>query len=119
VPLAIIYCYYCRFLHIQPHCVSQAIDEDDVDALFDSNQVRPEARSGRGIRNLNPAAERLELAAAVLWFHTHANERVPAHVRLSGSGRSSKSAWKRAAPAALAQASGSGPRGSKFSVSLI
>ena len=79
MPLAIIYCYYCRFLHIQPHCVSQAIDEDDVDALFDSNQVRPEARSGRGIRNLNPAAEpRVGCRHSLV---SHARERAGARAR--------------------------------------
>ena len=46
------------------------VTEDDVDALFDSYQVRPEARPGRSNRNLNPSAERRELAAAILWLHT-------------------------------------------------
>ena len=59
------------------------VTEDDVDALFDLYQVRPEARPGRRSRNSNPSAERLEMAAGILWFHTHVNEPGPALDRLS------------------------------------
>ncbi len=57
--------------------------EDAVDELFDLYQVRPEARPERGRRNSKPTPERLELAAAILWFHTHVNDPVAALDRLS------------------------------------
>ena len=57
--------------------------EREVDALFDTYHVRPDhdARKVRGT-NSKPSSERLELAAAVLWFHTHVNDPVPALTRL-------------------------------------
>jgi len=57
--------------------------EDAVDELFDLYLVRPEARPERGSRNSKPTTERLELAAAILWFHTHVNDPVAALDRLS------------------------------------
>ena len=52
--------------------------EDAVDALFDSYRVRPDARPARSVRSSKPTADRLELAAAILWFHTHVNDPGPA-----------------------------------------
>ncbi len=49
-----------------------------MDELFDLYVVRPDARPERGSRNSKPAPERLELAAAILWFHTHVNDPVAA-----------------------------------------
>ena len=58
--------------------------EKEVDALFDTYHVRldHDARKSKGT-NSKPTSERLELAAAVLWFHTHVNDPVPALTRLS------------------------------------
>ena len=58
--------------------------EKEVDALFDAYRVRldHDARKSKGT-NSKPTSERLELAAAVLWFHTHVNDPVPALTRLS------------------------------------
>ena len=42
--------------------------EDAVEALFDLYRVRPEARPARGPKSSRPTTERLELAAAILWF---------------------------------------------------
>ena len=47
-------------------------DDDGLDALFASYQVRPDAIPQRG-RRAAPSRERLELAAAILWLHTHVN----------------------------------------------
>ena len=52
--------------------------DDAVDALFDSYRVRPDARPARSVRSSKPTADRLELAAAILWFHTHVNDPGPA-----------------------------------------
>ena len=57
--------------------------EDAVVELFDLYVVRPEARPERGSRNSKPTPERLELAAAILWFNTHVSDPVAALVRLS------------------------------------
>jgi hypothetical protein len=56
--------------------------EDAVEALFDLYRVRPEARPARGPKSSRPTTERLELAAAILWFHTHVNDPEPALSRL-------------------------------------
>lgn len=45
-------------------------------------KIRPVARPARGPRNSRPTPERLELAAAILWFHTHVNDPEPALSRL-------------------------------------
>jgi len=52
--------------------------EDAVDALFDLYCVRPDARPARSARSSKPTADRLELAAAILWLHTHVNDPGPA-----------------------------------------
>ena len=52
--------------------------DDAVDALFDSYRVRPDARPVRSARSSKPTADRLELFAAILWFHTHVNDPGPA-----------------------------------------
>jgi hypothetical protein len=52
--------------------------EDAVDALFDSYRVRRDARPARSVRSSKPTADRLELSAAILWFHTHVNDPGPA-----------------------------------------
>ena len=51
----------------------------ELDALFANYRVRPEAHSAAGVTR----AQRQELAAAVLWFHTHVHDPVPALDRLS------------------------------------
>ena len=47
-------------------------NDDGLDELFASYQVRPDAIPQRGRRSA-PSRDRLELAAAILWLHTHVN----------------------------------------------
>ena len=56
--------------------------EDAVDALFDLYCLRPGARPARSVRSSKPTADRLDLSAAILWFHTHVNDPGPALDRL-------------------------------------
>jgi hypothetical protein len=56
--------------------------EDELDVLFATYRVRAEAIPARNRANLKPSRERLELAAGILWFHTHVNDPAPALERL-------------------------------------
>jgi len=48
--------------------------EDGIDALFALYRVLPGSIPDRSSRNMKPAPARLELAAAILWFHTHCDK---------------------------------------------
>jgi hypothetical protein len=100
-----------------------------VDELFDLYIVRPDARPERGSRDSKPAPERLELAAAILWFHTHVRPPIPSTVHrdlvrgqpADRSGRQSAGSmplWTvRAREARMARAPGAAtgkPRGRSF-----
>lgn len=57
--------------------------DDDIEALFNLYQVRQDARPDPCPNSTRPTLARLELAAALLWFHTHVNDPAPALDRLS------------------------------------
>ncbi len=57
--------------------------EDELDALFETYRVRANAIPARGKSNSKPKRERLDLAAGILWFHTHVNDPAPALERLA------------------------------------
>ena len=54
-----------------------------LDALFIKYRVRPEAYSAPGVTR----TQRQELAAAILWFHTHVHDPAPALDRLPFEGQ--------------------------------
>jgi hypothetical protein len=89
-PIKVLYLRFCmssntafRKLLKSESSAALPATEDAVVELSDLYVVRPEARPERGSRNSKPTPERLELAAAILWFNTHVSDPVAALVRLS------------------------------------
>jgi hypothetical protein len=58
--------------------------EEEVDKLFNKYHICSDhdASQTKSKKNSKPTPARLELAAAVLWFHTHVNEPEPALTNL-------------------------------------
>jgi hypothetical protein len=75
--------FFRRFLRAESTAAMPATEEE-VDELFKKYHIRSDhdACRTKSKNNWKPTSARLELAAAVLWFHTHVNEPEPALTRL-------------------------------------